>query len=40
MKKNEIFNLENYKYFPAETVFKRKTDLDYYNKCDERTKNL
>ncbi len=40
MKKNEIFNLENYKDFPAETVFKRKTDLDYYNKCDERTKKL
>lgn len=37
---NEIFNLENFREFPAEKVFTRKSDLDYYKKCDERMKKL
>ena len=40
MKENEIFNLENYRDFPAEKVFKRKADLEYFKNCDERTKKL
>ena len=40
LNKQELFNLENYKDFPAKKVLKKKADLDYYNSCDEKTKKL
>lgn len=40
MPKNKLFNLENFRKFPAEQVFTKKRDLDYYNKSDERMKKL
>ena len=35
---NQLFNLENFRNFPAEQVFLQKEDLEYYNNSDERMK--
>lgn len=40
MAENQLFNLDNYKQFPAEQVLTNKRDLDFYNKCDERMKKI
>ncbi len=40
LSENQLFNLDNFREFPAEQVFTKKRDLDYYNKCDERMKQL
>ena len=40
LSENQLFNLEKFREFPAEQVFTKKRDLDYYNKCDEKMKKL
>ena len=37
---NHFYNLDNFNEFPAEEVFLKKSDLDFYNKCDEKVKKL
>ena len=40
LSENQLFDLEKFRDFPAEEVFTKKRDLDYYNKCDEKMKKL
>ena len=40
LSENQLFDLEKFRDFPAEQVFTKKRDLDYYNNCDEKMKKL